>query len=199
MGGVKSRCVHESPAVSSCARTYSGQRPGRISGSANRLSPVAPIIRGEHRRPCQPSGKIIGGTRSGPRIAHRIRQRARRLPAGTGSRGGLAKVAAAQGSAAAIRLGRPAARPLSAAPGSRSEWTFDGPAVDLRWTRHVPGRPGAVLARGQISASPGHSASDRRCREPGRRRVIGRRSRQRGADPGSERTGSPTDRRRAGG
>jgi hypothetical protein len=33
----KSRCVHASPAVSSCARTYSGQRPGRTCGPANRL------------------------------------------------------------------------------------------------------------------------------------------------------------------
>ena len=46
MGGVKSRCVHVSPAVSSCARTYSGQRPGRTNGPLNRLSPVAPLIRG---------------------------------------------------------------------------------------------------------------------------------------------------------
>jgi hypothetical protein len=73
-----SRCVHMSPAV----RGHSGRRPGRTGYPE------------EHRRLCQSRGKIIGGSRSGPRMAHSIRRRARRPSAGTGSRGGLAKAVA---------------------------------------------------------------------------------------------------------
>jgi hypothetical protein len=60
--------------VSSCARTYSGQRPGPISGPTNRLSPVARVIWGSIEGAASSPGKIIGGAGSGPRIACRIRR-----------------------------------------------------------------------------------------------------------------------------
>jgi hypothetical protein len=51
-GSVRSRRIHRSPAVSSCARTYSGQRSARISGPPGPLIPVAPVVQvPQERRP----------------------------------------------------------------------------------------------------------------------------------------------------
>ena len=82
-GAVRSRCVHGSPAVSSCARTYSGQRPrswtrlggafladrsGRGSGSRRLTEQLAPRFRCPLSSVKSPSDsrKIIGGSRVWP-------------------------------------------------------------------------------------------------------------------------------------
>jgi len=56
---MRSRCVHGSPAVSSCARTYSGQRPGRTSGSPHRLSPGCAGYPGDRRRVGLPARRSL--------------------------------------------------------------------------------------------------------------------------------------------
>src|SRR5487761_1306377 len=74
LGAVRSRCVHGSPAGSGCARTYSGQRPGRYGGPPTRISAGCACYLGDRLRVALSRWKIIGGSRSGPRIAHGIRR-----------------------------------------------------------------------------------------------------------------------------
>jgi hypothetical protein len=185
-GLTRSRCVHESPTVSSCARTYSGQRPGPTSGPANRLSPGCASHLGEHRRRCQPPGKIIGGARSGPRIGHRIRRLVRRLPAGTGSRGHQhpPRLSPPRGALRQSDPGGP--RRVRTQPRrDRSPCGPDGtcrrPSVDLACTWATGRRCWREV---KYERHQRIHASDRRCREPARRPVIGRRSTQRGRWPG---------------
>jgi len=48
-GPVRSRCVHRNPAVSGCARTYSGQRPGPAGGTGSGLAVPMPAAAGPRR------------------------------------------------------------------------------------------------------------------------------------------------------
>ena len=134
-----------------CARTYSGQRPGRTNGSLNRLSPLLRLS--VDRLAAVPARlKIIGGSRSGPRIARGIGRRARVSPRYRDPRRN-GRVVAALGSAAVISASpdcaacRPGPRCSGSRPGALGAtcalpprrvtlcvWTFDGPAVHLRWT-----------------------------------------------------------------
>jgi hypothetical protein len=151
----RSHGVHENPIVSSCARTYSGQRPGPISDPAHRLSPVARVIWGSTDGAASPPGKIIGGARSCLCVAHRIRRPARRLPTGTGSRGHQHSP----------RLSPPEERCGSQCPGwpaadsggsalSRAGIAVRVDLMDLPSTFGVPGMDlgdqAPMLARGQI-------------------------------------------------
>ena len=81
---VRSRCVHGSPAVSSCARTYSGQRPRswtRHSGAFGRIAWSGKRKRAAHRtagswisiarRPRQPAGQP-GPSPPAQRHGHRL-------------------------------------------------------------------------------------------------------------------------------
>ncbi len=45
----RSRCVHRNPAVSGCARTYSGQRPGPAGGAGSGLAVPMPAAAGPRR------------------------------------------------------------------------------------------------------------------------------------------------------
>jgi len=157
LGLAKSRCVHDSPAVSSCARTYSGQRPGRARGPPDRFSLAGPVIRGRAGG-LPASGKTIGaGARwpaNGPQhlpAARRPRQ-ARDLAAdsqGCAIQGSTAVISVSPARAALPPLVRDAgarpggpARPASSAAGSRSvricrrlmdlSSTFGGPGCTWR-------------------------------------------------------------------
>ena len=138
---VRSRCIYVSPAVSGCARTYSGQRPGWTSGPPNRLSPRLRRSSRGLLAGLQALGKILDGfvlahaqtgsvrgaaRRCGPGIWRRTRQRV--LPiSGSPECAGLAPCSAtpcapARGASGCSRAG------------SLSAWTLDGPAVDLACT-----------------------------------------------------------------
>jgi hypothetical protein len=188
-GLMRSRCVYEGPAVSSCARTYSGQRPGRTSGPLNLLSSLRRLS-GDRLAGVPARWKIIGSPRSDPCIAHNARRpaaacgpRQRDLVAEWPSccRPGSAVMSASPDCAACRPgprcrgpgAGRLCAHPLAAVPVTLSVWTLDGPAVDLWWTWDVPG---------DLAPRPRHrcwwevkywrqlcidTAEDRRCREAG--------------------------------
>jgi hypothetical protein len=125
----------------------SADAPDRPCGPLSQLSPVDRVS--GHRPSPQTNGHVrLAGKGPGrwrePLIA--ALDAVRRLPVGTGSRshGHSPGLFAAPGSAAAavtawVARGAPA---LSRA-GIASVWTLDGPAIDLRWTWYVPGRPGA--------------------------------------------------------
>ncbi len=178
----RSHGVHESPTVSSCAWTYSGQRPGPTSDPAHRLSPVARVIWGSTDGAASPPGKIIGGARSCLCGAHRIRRPARRLPTGTGSRGYQHSPrlsppeercgsqcpwpAANSGGSALSRAGIAVRVGLMDLPSTFGERTWA--------TRRRCWREAKYERHQRIHAS------DRRCREPAQRPVIGRPSTQRG-------------------
>jgi hypothetical protein len=115
-------------------------------------------------RVCKPSGRSLMASswpthRQDPSAAQRV-------AADPGSGGGLAKGCCRSAVRLSVRAWRPAPRCSAPRPargasgcsraGSLSAWTLDGPAVDLRWTWHVPGdlhRAGG----GQILVSPAHS------------------------------------------
>ena len=171
-GPMMSRCVHVSPAVSGCARTYSGQRPGRTSGPLYRVPPRLRRLSG-----------TVGGCiwpredhcdcRPGPRMARRTHRAACPFLVGPGSRGGVAELLSPLGALrrsalrrlrgwspwSAMQRSRPGAPERIRLPPRRITLpavTCRGPAADLACTSRSGTDAGRYQARGQISASPAH-------------------------------------------
>ena len=176
LGPLTSRCVHASPAVSGCARTYSGQRPGWTSGPPNRLSPGCAGLPEDCWRVSKPSGRSLMASswpthRQDPSAAQRV-------AADPGPGGGLAKGCCRSAVRLSVRAWRRAPR-CSAPPGGprrirlqpcRVTVCLDphGPAVDLRWTWHVPGDLAPSLRRSNIGVTCAF-LQGQRCRQPARR------------------------------
>jgi hypothetical protein len=127
-------------------------------------------------RVCKPSGRSLMPSswpthRQDPSAAQRV-------AADPGSGGGLAqRVLPISGSpecaglapCSAMQCARPArgASGCSRA-GSLSAWTLDGPAIDLRWTWHVPGDLAPSWRRSNIGVTCAF-LQGQRCRRPARR------------------------------